>query len=235
MKLSVDNITPVTMVVNEEYWIYNTLYWPLKIFPKVIMLDTGSTDNTIKIASRVSEDVRGNLVVHCENYGGDANKIGNGRNVLREMVGTHWMFLIDGDEIWDEPQLMRLLEKEVPNNIQVCMAGSRNVEDVDGKLMQRTHDTANKDILFAPDVRWTKVDYPFEGYGLGDNLPMEVVQYFDAADVFLWHVRHTLRSGKNSEAFFRDNKFRYFPYDKGHEELSADWPGSELVNCNPYR
>lgn len=229
--MNVHDITPALMVKNEEYWIHYTVKELLITFPKVLVLDTGSTDATKTIIRETAQAVNGNLQLIEEDYGSDANLIGAGRNVLRQLVDTHWMFLVDGDEIWTQPQLEALLASDIAAGIKVVMAGNNNVEDVNGQLKIRTHDMANKDILFAPDVTWTRTDYPFEGYGLANTLPMTQVQYLPADKVFAYHMRHTQRSSQ--QAFFRDEKYGYFPYDKGWHELPVNWV-SKAHYANPY-
>lgn len=231
--MRVEDITPAIMVKNEEYWIYYVLKDVLSIFPKVIMLDTGSTDATKDIARTAAKTIGGNLELIEADYGADASLIGAGRNLLRERVETKWMFLIDGDEVWTQPQLDNLLSRSVPEGIKVVMAGSHNLEDIGGVLKKRTYDVANKDILFASDVRWKRLDYPFEGYGLGNDLPMELVYYFPADKVYCYHMRHTKRSGRDGEAFFRKDKYNYFPYDKGHEDFPVELLGKTMF-YNPY-
>lgn len=233
--MNLADITPVTMVKNEEYWIHYVLREILEVFPYMIMLDTGSTDDTIVIAEETAIKATGALEIVRHDFGSDAHMIGNGRNLLRRAVETEWMFLIDGDEIWTMPQIKSLLSHTVEPGKRIVMAGSHNLEDVNGQIVKRTHDVANKDILFARDVEWIRIDYPFEGYGLSETIPMEHVQYLDAQGVFCWHVRHTQRSSKNAEAFFRQEKYNYFPYDKGYEPMPHGWLGDIDPGYNtPY-
>lgn len=221
-------VTPALMVKNEEIWLYSVLHDVCEMFERVIVLDTGSTDRTKTIAN-----IFDNVELLTEDFGGDAFQIGNGRNLLRRKVQTHWMFLIDGDEIWTHPQLEKLLNSTIPDDIEVCMAGSHNIQDVDGRLFKRTHDVANKDILMSPNIQWTRMDYPFESYGLGDNLSMERVHYFPAHEVFCWHMRHTRRSFDDNGAFFRKEKYNYFKYDGPFEQLPRGWLTNVSIE-NPY-
>lgn len=232
-----NNITPALMVKNEEFWIHYVLRDLLKMFPYVVMLDTGSTDNTKAIAEDTARSVdSGRLVLFEDDYGDDADRIGNGRNVLRSAVKTYWMMLVDGDEIWTKDKLKKLIAHSIPAGTKVVMTGSHNLEDVGGRLLKRTHDIANKDVLFAPGVVWKRKDYPFESYGLSDEdgFPRKFVHYVDAQEVFCWHVRHTIRSSQNSGAFFRDEKFGYFPYDGEYEDLPDGWLGEITSIENPY-
>ena len=231
--MNITDITPAIMVKNEEYWIHYVLRDVLRIFPQVVMLDTGSTDATKTIALETAQAVGGNLKLMEAQYGNDAELIGNGRNVLRALVDTHWMFLIDGDEIWTTPQLLKLLAHTIPDGIKVVMGCNYNLEDVNGVVMERAHDKANKDILFSPDVHWTRTDYPFEGYGLTtDAVPASVVLYMPVNEVFSYHVRHTQRS--SHKAYFREEKYGYFPYQGVYDAMPANWLHPIADYPNPY-
>jgi len=225
-----NDITPVSMIKNEDFWIQYVLRDVLDIFGRAIVLDTGSTDLTKEKIRALEFSTAGKLIMIEENYGDDSNKIGNGRNVLRELCPTYWMFLIDGDEIWTKPQLEELLKSEVPEQARIAMVGGRNIQDVSGSLKLR--ELANYDRLFAPEVRWKRTDYPFESHGLEDYLKKNQVHYFDGNKVFHWHVRHTIRSSQNSKAFFRNEKYNYYPVSKEYkfQELPEDWLGEKTFS-----
>lgn len=222
MKLEAKDITPGIMCVNEDAWIWYTLRDLYAIFPEVIVLDTGSDDLTKEIIK--TEYPKVILIEEC--YGHDANKIGNGRNVLREACKTHWLAIVDGDEVWRTNNLLKIFEHEVKDDTGVVMLGLANVEDIgDRKLRLRTHDYSNRDGLFAPDIRWTRTDYPFESYGLSGSFSMDRVHYLNAHEHYAYHMRHTVRSTKNENAFYRTEKYTYFPYSAEYSELPEGWIG----------
>lgn len=231
VKLDPRDITPGIMCVNEDYWIYYTLRDLYKVFPQVIVLDTGSDDSTKHIIK--TEYPKVTLIE--ESYGHDANLIGNGRNVLRGLCKTHWLFIVDGDEIWRKDNLLKIFEHEVRDDTGVVMLGLANVEDREGKLFLREHDYSNRDGLFCPEIRWTRTDYPFESYGLSGTFSMDRVHYLNAHEIYAYHVRHTQRSSRNNAAFFRTNKYNYFPYSGSYVDLPKDWIGKVNPKYpNPY-
>lgn len=231
MKLKIEDTTPCVQIKNEDFWIYYILRDIYKLFNEIIVLDTGSDDLTKDIIKKYYPNVR--LIE--EDYGNDAHKIGNGRNVLRQECKTHWMFIIDGDELWRTVNLLKIFDNEAPDNTEVVMLGLANVEDVDGRLKLRLFDYSNRDGLFAPDIKWIRTDYPFESYGLSGTFSMDGVHYINAHEVYAYHLRHTIRSSKNNNAFFRDHKYNYFPYNRDYIDLPTDWIGE--INpeiSNPY-
>jgi len=226
-----EEITPAIMCCNEEYWIYYCLRDLVKIFGTAVVLDTGSVDNTVPIIKEYFPQVH--LLEHA--YHGNPTMVGNGRNVLREIVETPWMFLVDADEIWIENKLRRILEFEINPGVEVVMVAGWNVEDCEGKLQLRTNDLANRDGLFSRDIKWTALHYPFEGYGLEEYIEKGKGQYLPANEIYAWHMRHTLRSSKNWETFFRKDKINFYPYSGPFEDLPDNWIGE--VNpkiINPY-
>lgn len=231
MKLTPEIITPAVQVANEDHWIFYTLRDISEIFPNIIVLDTGSDDATKHIIKTYYPQVH--LIEEC--YGHDPDKIGNGRNVMRKVCQTHFMFIVDSDEIWFKKNLLKIFEHEVKSDVGVVMLGLANVEDVDGKLMLRSNDYSNRDALFAPDIKWDRVGYPFEGYGLGDYFPMDRVHYINAHEVFAYHMRHSIRSSRDEAVYFRKHKYNYYPYNGPWEELPEDWIGTINPDIiNPY-
>lgn len=231
MKLRSEDITPCVQVANEDYWIFYTLRDISEVFPQVIVLDTGSDDATKHIIKTYYPHVK--LIEEC--YGHDPHKIGNGRNVMRKACETHWMMICDSDEIWRKENLLKIFDHEVKPDTGVVMLGLANVEDVDGKIMLRSNDYSNRDGLFAPDIQWTRTDYPFESYGLSGHFPIERVHYLNAHQIYAYHVRHTIRSSRNNAVYFREDKYNYFPYSGPWEELPEDWIGTINPDIiNPY-
>jgi glycosyltransferase involved in cell wall biosynthesis len=228
MQLKVSDITFCVQCNTEAYWIYYVLRDAVKVFDNIIVLDTGSEDNTVDIIKTAFP----NIELIEEHYGNDAHKIGNGRNILREACKTYWEFLCDSDEIYREDQLHRLLEYEVPANTEVITVGRKQVQDVDGILMIRTNDVANCDRLFSPAVHWDKVEYPFESHDIDDRLARNVVHNID---VYHYHMRHTMRSDKGWSPYFRKEKADFFPYDGPFETMPEDWLGNINYDLsNPY-
>lgn len=236
-QLSINTVTPCIQCKNEEYWIHYVLRDLLKVFPKVLVLDTGSQDRTVEIIKMTAADYPNSELMLIEhNYGNDAVKIGQGRNLMREACPTHWMHLVDGDEIYREDKLRNILSHQVEDQVEVIMLGIWQVEEVNGKLQLRTNDLANRDGLMGPNIRWNALSYPFEGYGLVENyISQGKGAYLPARECYAWHMRHTLRSSKNWETFFRKDKINFYPYAGPFEDMPEGWLGPiDTRFANPY-
>lgn len=230
------DITPCLHVANEEYWIHYVLRDLLRVFGRAIMIDTGSTDSTVEIARETAVDSGAELVLILEDMRGDRHRIGQCPTRLRQMAQTDWMLLVDGDEIWSEPELRALLEmpEEVYAGKQVGFVNGRTVDVRDGRLVERPGMCADR--LFYRDVVWDKrTDYPFQSHGLEARIAAGKTFYTNFHSSYYWHVRHLRRSSKDEEAYFRVRKANYFPYSGSVWELPADW--IKNVNhryYNPY-
>lgn len=233
--MDLGSITPAIFCKNEEYWIHYVLRDLLCVFSKVILLDTGSQDDTKRIAQETAKSInKGELVLMEENFGDDPHLIGNSPNILREAVETYWMLLLAGDEILRLDQLLALKDLELcTHEYKVGMIQGYNIADVDGVLMVRDEFTADK--FFDPTIHWTATEYPFEGYGQHVLEEEGLLGYLPEDVFYYWHVRHLQRSSRDADTYFRGVKADYYPYDGDCEELPDDWLGPvEPKYHNPY-
>ena len=214
-----NEITPAIFCKNEEYWIHYVLCDLLKVFPEVILLDTGSTDKTISIAKETEQKIgQGKLTLVENRYRNNRHLIGNSPNILRQMTMTYWMLLVAGDEIWKREELEKLISSELEVGMEVGMMLARNVIFQDGGFKER--DSFNADRLFGPTVRWTKINHPYESHHLQRRIERRVVQYLP---IHYWHVRHLDRSSHDSRVFYRSKKKGFYPYKGDLREIPASW------------
>lgn len=216
-------ITPAIFCKNEEYWIHYVLRDLIKCFDNIIVLDTGSTDDTLDIARNTDK-----VTLIEKQYGNNAKRIGNSPNVLRAAVETEWMLLIAGDEIWCEPQLRRLIEliTTIPENKTVGMATGRNIGFDNGKFFEFAGTSADR--LFRKSVEWYKTDYPDESHGLHDRLARGEVEYLP---VNYWHVRDLQRSSQDDDTYYRTKKIDYYERTQ-RKDLPVDWLGGINTDLN---
>ena len=199
-----------------------------------MLIDTGSTDDTVRIAKHLAWVMNAELTLIEESMGDDAVRIGNCPNRMRECITTPWMLLVDGDEIWRERELHALCAQVniLPADTEVVMFNGRNLLAQNGRLMERDGFWADR--LFGPEVRWNlRTDYPFQSHGLEERDARDAV-FRASPGVFFWHARHLSRSPKDDEAFFRITKKGYFEVQTVME-LDSDWLGAIAPGCgNPY-
>jgi len=226
MSILAADVTPALHVRNEAYWIHYVLRDVFKVFGRAHMIDTGSNDFTAEYAQSTAVEMGAELTLTIEYMGDDAIQIGRCPTRLREAIDTPWMLLVDGDEIWREAQLRRMLEEFDPTpDLEVGLVIGRNQAVVSGQLMERG-DQGCYDRLFSPAVKWDyRQDYPFQSHGLEQRIEAGRAHYLNSAEVWFWHMRHVPRSPNEDAAYFRDTKRSYYPYDGEHTPIPADWLG----------
>jgi len=92
-------ITSLTLVKNEERFVWYSLSSVIPYVDRVIVWDSGSTDNTRKILREVKKKYGKKVdLKFLDNF-----KIEDFTAVYQKMlerVGTEWFMILDGDEIW---------------------------------------------------------------------------------------------------------------------------------------
>lgn len=97
------------VVRNESFFIEQSIRSIISHVDCVCVIDTGSTDGTIDIVTRLIDDHElGNKIRlhHRDIYNYNVSRY---RNEVAELVDTDWIFIVDGDEIWPESEVTRLV------------------------------------------------------------------------------------------------------------------------------
>lgn len=229
-------LTPCLVVRNEEYFISYVIAPLVWEFPNVVMIDTGSTDETVNIARQTANAIRkGRLSIIQKNLKDEAVRIGDAKNHLMNVLATPYMFLVDGDEIWprDQIQIVKKYVETIDPNLECCMVTGRNVfPNKDNSLFESLDGNMSSDRVFRKDVRWVELEYPFEGHDLDGKVKRGVVGQIPA---YYWHTRHLLRSSKEQDAYFRDKKRSYYKPAGERVPIPRNWMGQKVLTFpNPY-
>lgn len=100
-------ITVHCVVKNEERWIWFALQSIKDVAEKILIYDTGSTDNTAKIIKSFKEKK-----IQFEQKGiVDARGLVQLRREQLKKTKTDWFLILDGDEIWPEKTKIELVGK----------------------------------------------------------------------------------------------------------------------------
>lgn len=100
-------ISVAILTKNNEETIRATLA-SVSAFPEVILLDTGSTDQTLKIAAEFQ-----NVQLHQHPFTG----FGHLRNVAANLAKNNWILALDSDEILPQETIACLLDIELDSQI----------------------------------------------------------------------------------------------------------------------
>ena len=96
--MKTSNITAHMVIKNEDVWVWHAVKSVLPYVDYMLITDTGSTDNTLKIIKSIkSKKIK--LTISKVNSPAELTKI---RQAQLDATTTPWIWIIDGDEIYPE-------------------------------------------------------------------------------------------------------------------------------------
>ncbi|MFH1536116.1 MAG: glycosyltransferase, partial [Patescibacteria group bacterium] len=183
---------------------------------KILIWDTGSTDKTVEIIKEIIK-IKGNKIDFEEVGEVDKNKFSKMRQKMLEESYCDWTLVLDGDEIWWEDSIKKLISKIKTdgNNIEGVVvpmkvpagdiyhfqeesAGQYRLMGRKGHLSLRA---INKKIS-GLHVAWP---YGKESYLDGDSRPIQQRTEIIFLDAPYLHVTHLKRSSLKRSP----NKFKF--------------------------
>jgi len=111
-------VTAHCVIRNEDIWIWYVIQSVLSVFDRIIITDTGSEDNTLKILDEIKSD-KITLIKKPKLMGSAFQRMFTYyRNEQISLTKTPWFFLLDGDEIFSTKGLQEMVDKlpEIPSN-----------------------------------------------------------------------------------------------------------------------
>lgn len=99
-----------TIVHNEENFIWFALMSVVDFVDQILVYDTGSTDKTVQIIKEVQK-VKRNKIKLVEVGDADENKFPKLRQKMLEESLCDWILILDGDEIWWEDSIKKIIDK----------------------------------------------------------------------------------------------------------------------------
>jgi glycosyltransferase involved in cell wall biosynthesis len=95
-----------TLVRNEERYLWFAVASVVNHVDKVLLWDTGSTDNTVKIVYELKKKF-GEKIDFKEVGEVDKNKFTEVRQKMLEVTKSDWFMILDGDEVWWSQEISR--------------------------------------------------------------------------------------------------------------------------------
>ncbi len=103
------NITVHTLVKNEEKWIWFAIMSVIDFVDKLIIYDTGSTDNTVLIINEIMKNTTYAKKIVFEQKGAvPPENFSLLRQEQIDRTETDWFLVLDGDEIWYKDTLVQI-------------------------------------------------------------------------------------------------------------------------------
>ena len=202
------NIIPITMVKNEERFIAAVLQPLVDVFGAAVLGDTGSTDNTVKIA----EGIKGVDILQLGPQ--TPEKLGLVRKTLSDwaaLLGAEWIMVVDGDELYSREALLSIKNAEMPTGAELGFTLMLSIDEDEQGNFWELADLFSRACINRADVGWKGV-YPFEAPEVwlsGKNR----YHYFEVPAGLPYHGVHLhrlRRSGSDSEVYIRQQKQKQF-------------------------
>lgn len=218
-KPSLPEFTVHTIIKNEDRWIWYALMSVIDVASKIIVFDTGSTDKTPEIIQTINSP----KIVFEHKPQTTRSALVKLRQEQLDRTTTPWFLLVDGDEIWPQKNLFKLL-KVADKSSQKVMAfftRTRNcVGDISHYLPESKGQYHIKGITGHLNIRLIRRhpklsvegEYPLEAYTL-ENQPLQTREAnLEFVDTWYLHTTHLPRSTNRqaaSQVFDRAQKQKF--------------------------
>lgn len=207
-----------TLVHNEESFIWYAIMSVVDYVDKVLVWDTGSTDNTVKIIHEIIK-LKGDKIQFKEVEEVNEDSLTVRRQEMLESSKCDWVMVLDGDEIWSRESIKRLIDsinkykdKEaivVPfynlvGDIYHYQNESAGRYKILGKMGHLQIRAVNRSV---PGLH-IKGTYPLEGFYDSKDKLLQESSNIVLVEAKYFHATHLLRSSKA-------RKYRKEKYDLG--------------------
>ena len=195
-------ITSHTIVKNEERFIKQALLSVEKFAGKMLVWDTGSTDKTVEIVKSINSKK-----IEFRQCGKvDRTGLVKLRNEQIKLTQTPWFLILDGDEIWPEKNLGKLIKtmKEAKKETIALVNRTKNcIGDLNHFLPEEKGKyqigpwKGHLNIRAIRNIKGLKVkgEYPLEAYTLDGKKIQNLVEKLEFVDTWYLHTTHLKRSG----------------------------------------
>lgn len=196
-----------TIVCNEDKFVWFAIMSVIDYVDKVMVWDTGSTDDTVKIIQEIQK-LKGDKILFKEVGPVDRNGLTMMRQRMLEETDADWFILVDGDEVWWDDSIKKLVEaiKEQGNKKDAIVVPFYNplgdiyhYQDESASRYQIANRKGNFQVRAInkkiPGLH-VKNSYPLEGYY---NNRGQIVQESDKLlllDAPYFHATHLRRSSE---------------------------------------
>jgi len=212
------NITTHTIIKNEEWFIKQALLSAEKFVDEMLVWDTGSTDKTVEIIKSLkSPKVKFKQFSKIDRAG-----LVKLRNEQIKITNTPWFLILDGDEIWPEKnldKLVRAMKSAKPNTIALVNRTKNCIGDLNHFVPEEKGKyqigpwKGHLNIRAIRNVKGLKVEgeYPMESYTLNNEKIQDLVERLQFVDTWYLHATHLKRSGwlNQFKTIDRVKKFKF--------------------------
>lgn len=114
-------ITAHCLIRNEERWIWYAINSVIDFVDKILIFDTGSTDNTVEIIKSIHSP----KIIFEEKGVVDKKEFTKLRQEMLDLTETEWFLVLDGDEVWPKKTIQELTNavRKAPQQKEAIVVG----------------------------------------------------------------------------------------------------------------
>jgi len=224
-------ITTHTIIKNEDRWIWYAIMSVINHVDKMLIYDTGSTDNTLKILKLINSP---KIILKSKPVSTRKDLV-NLRRLQLKNTKTPWFMLLDGDEIWPKLNFQKLLsaKNKTSSKTQAFFTRTRNsVGDIYHYLPQskgRYHiknKTGHLNIRLIRNHPQLKISglYPLEAYTFNNQPIQNLNPQLKFVNTWYLHTTHLPRSTHKSTNKNVINRLQKQKFRLGLKILKKDLP-----------
>ena len=213
-------VTVHTLVKNEDQFVWYALASVLPFVTDAIIYDTGSTDKTWQIVTYLKNNNPFNTSLRISQIPvSSASEITSLRLRQLKETTTPWFLLVDGDEIWKEKEIIKLLDltKSLPSQTLAVVNQTREVVgDIWHYLPQQFGKYNFFDKAGHYNIRLMR-NYPFslegaypnESYSINGNSINQIKEKLSYSDSWYLHASHLKRTSNTKETVLGRRRYMY--------------------------
>lgn len=221
-----------SIVKDEENFIWFAINSVLPFVDKILVWDTGSTDATVQIVREIQK-MEPQKVILKEIGAVSSQEHTKARQEMLDETDADWIITLDGDEVWGEDSIKKLVDEISKNECESIVVRTINpVGDIYHYLPEtagqyqiagkRGHLNLRAFSKKIPGLHLGGV-YPREAYFDNENRPIQERDGVKFLDVSYLHLTHLARSSEEG-VVAGNRKVRYemgkaFPSDYYYPEV----------------
>ena len=131
-----------TLVKNEERWLWYSVSSVIDQVDKLLLWDTGSTDGSLEIEKQLAR-IYPDKIVLKQRIINSPEEFTQVRQEMLEATTSDWFIVLDGDEIWYEDSIKKVLEtiNKAGNDIESIVVPTINLV---GDIFHRQPESAGR-------------------------------------------------------------------------------------------
>jgi hypothetical protein len=216
--------------LDEDVLIEAALKNLIKVFPQTEVIDLGSRDKTVKIVKRLGVPINHHVFTQKTGKNTFDGPPQQWIQLKNDYADKHeWIFLLDGDEIFDEENLLKIKAKAESNaKYTAYHIGWKMVREVNGQKQVSEMKPSGSKLYKSSDYRFWR-GWPGEILKRNpdvDNFRGRNRDIKEECDVWCWHGVLLNRSStpeRTARKKKKDERWRYYDEQLEWEDVDK-WP-----------